>query len=88
MTDFNALLEAELDRYARQWEKTEERLHAQIAILQDKLLELRQVERNLGDHGARGFPCPHCSKPLTICLKHGPYARTDENQCPACRRGE
>jgi hypothetical protein len=25
---------------------------------------------------------------LTMCLKHGPYLRTDENQCGACWRGE
>jgi hypothetical protein len=50
--------------------------------------QIRQTEIALGDHGARGFACPHCSEALSICLRHGPYARTDENQCPACRRGE
>lgn len=38
--------------------------------------------------GARGYPCPCCHEPLSICGQHGPYRRTDENQCPACRRGE
>lgn len=49
---------------------------------------LAELERALGDHGARGFACPHCEKAMTFCEKHGPYRRTDENQCPACRRGE
>lgn len=39
-------------------------------------------------NGARGFTCPGCAIPLTLCLKHGLYVRTDENQCGACRRGE
>lgn len=38
--------------------------------------------------GARGYPCPTCSEQLSVCGKHGPYRRTDENQCPACLRGE
>lgn len=38
--------------------------------------------------GARGYACPCCGKMLSICGKHGPYRRSDENQCPACRRGE
>jgi phage shock protein A len=41
MSDFNALVEAEIDRHARQWEKTEERLHAEIGKLTDKVAELQ-----------------------------------------------
>lgn len=42
----------------------------------------------LGDQGAHGYPCPHCGWLLSVCERHGPYTRTDENQCGACRRGE
>lgn len=38
--------------------------------------------------GARGLKCPCCSKTLSLCERHGLYVRTDENQCPSCRRGE
>jgi hypothetical protein len=40
------------------------------------------------DNGARGVKCPCCSKQLSLCGKHGLYVRADENQCPACMRGE
>lgn len=40
-TDFNALVEGELERYSRQWEKTEDRLHEQISRLQDQVRELQ-----------------------------------------------
>lgn len=56
-----------------------------IKALYEQVHELRVA---LGDNGARGFACPHCEKAMTFCEKHGPYRRTDENQCPACRRGE
>lgn len=38
--------------------------------------------------GAVGMTCPCCRKMLSLCGRHGPYVRTDENQCGACRRGE
>lgn len=38
--------------------------------------------------GARGLECPCCWRALSLCERHGLYMRTDENQCPACRRGE
>jgi hypothetical protein len=40
MNDFNALVEAEIDRHARQWEKSEERLQQQIDKQQDHIREL------------------------------------------------
>jgi hypothetical protein len=40
MTDFNALVEAEVERHARQWEKTEERLCKENERLFDRVREL------------------------------------------------
>jgi hypothetical protein len=52
----------------------------------ERIGQLRTLE--LLDNGARGMFCPCCDARLSLCLKHGPYVRTEENQCPACRRGE
>lgn len=52
----------------------------------ERIRQLRTLE--LLDSGALGMLCPCCSKVLSLCLKHGLYVRTDENQCPACMRGE
>lgn len=41
MTDFNVLVEAELERHARQWEKTQDRLEAQI---EKQLGRIRELE--------------------------------------------
>lgn len=41
MNDFNALVEAEVERQARQWEKTEERLHQSIEKLQQQVESLK-----------------------------------------------
>lgn len=40
-SDFNALVEAELERHARQWEKTEERLYARIGRLREESQKLK-----------------------------------------------
>lgn len=51
---------------------------------------VRRLEAQLAHkhQGARGYPCPRCQVMLSVCDQHGPYVRTDENQCGACRRGE
>jgi hypothetical protein len=50
MTDFNDLVEAEIERHARQWEKTENRLHDKISQQQDQIQELQvQVATVEGD---------------------------------------
>ena len=54
----------------------------------DVLIENLLHQEMPGGMGARGYACPCCGKQLSICKKHGPYRRTDENQCPACWRGE
>ena len=43
MTDFNELMEAEIDRHARQWEKTEERLQLQIDRLRTTMDEQKKA---------------------------------------------
>jgi len=47
MSDFNALVEAEIDRHARQWEKVEERLHAQIDRLHTQVGTLQEELKRL-----------------------------------------
>jgi hypothetical protein len=63
-----------------------EAIHGERQAADERMAELRTLE--LLDSGARGMFCPCCDKRLSLCLKHGLYPRTDENQCPACRRGE
>jgi len=52
------------------------------------ILNLLHQEVPAAMEGARGYPCPHCHEPLSLCGQHGPYRRTDENQCPGCLRGD
>jgi hypothetical protein len=40
MNDFNGLVEAEIERHARQWEKTEERLCNEIEKKRERIREL------------------------------------------------
>jgi hypothetical protein len=60
----------------------------------ERIFELEEHVRRLEaqpahkHQGARGYPCPRCQVMLSVCDQHGPYVRTDENQCGACRRGE
>jgi hypothetical protein len=66
------------------------RLAKEVTALtaQNHRLVGRIDELKAADTGARGYLCPGCSLPLTMCLEHGLYVRTDENQCGACWRGE
>ena len=50
--------------------------------------EIERLNALIGDNSARGFKCPNCTESLTLCKSHGLYRRTDENQCPVCRRGK
>lgn len=44
MTDFNALVEAEVERQARQWERTEERLHKEMERLRERVRALEVMK--------------------------------------------
>jgi hypothetical protein len=71
----------------RLWRLTEEPdLLGRIAQLEARLVAV-ELARLDWVHGTGGV-CPCCGTPFSFCAAHGPYVRTDENVCGACRRGE